>query len=303
MTFESLTHSFTNTLYWASGINNFSAMGKVVNGTYIYNDCDSKKSLTKVKQIGTELLHVGTKWASGFMAASYIPYVGNVTDQIYTFSQQLLKDTTSTTTSWAVSKVFDFAIPLTGIAALGYAGKTSLTQLKKLGNDLQDAKFVDTPKILKKTLKVAGPALVGVALYESGPITASAMALGLLAVNRSKDIKKIALPLAGAATTLYATSYTGIYNPSLLYEKSFEYAMPVAGLAALAYGGYHALKNLVEAGEKIRDIDNFSDFKSIGVNLGKAALAASIGLSWYYSGNKVAAIAAISHLIFSSQKL
>lgn len=63
-----LSNGIYGTLNWGIGYNNLCAIQKVLKDEYYYNESDPT-TITKVKQIGTEALHIGAKWATGLTLA------------------------------------------------------------------------------------------------------------------------------------------------------------------------------------------------------------------------------------------
>jgi hypothetical protein len=162
--------SVVNAGSWVLGINNVAAIKDVASDDYSFDD----SKLKKVHQIGTELLHMGAKYATWHYGATNL----------------LSMSSLSTLVSWSAPSV---------------ALVSTLNALRKLGSSIHHArdtlKYSEHRESLEHILNAATTLPVFLALYNGSTecAVAGALFMALNQIKNGRTLAKIAFLVGGIA--------------------------------------------------------------------------------------------------------
>ena len=185
-----IKESGINTFLWMAGWNNLCAARDVLKEDYKHHEWPT--TTVKVKQVGTELLHLGTK---GLAWDKFLTLTVCSEPVIFDMTQHVKAPDVSVITNNITGNTL-------GLAALGYSGKHLYTNgsegLKHLRKTIQwdynnnpILSFGDLGKSVAYFANAALVVPVGLCAYEHGAAAGAAAATALFAANQSYRLATI----------------------------------------------------------------------------------------------------------------
>jgi hypothetical protein len=198
------------TFTWSLGKNNLDAIGEVIEGYYEYNHERLPSRMLQIKQVGTELVHIGLK----YRAMVYLASTG-----LSKLAGRQITMESATNAMFLASTISSYA---PGAIAIWYAGKHVYDNVTEGSKQLKAGSYQDAASKYYGALSCFVNAVlivpVGLYAYYNGAYAGTLATAGLFAANKIVDLQLLVRqgklgPVALKAALVAGMYYTTFGNP------------------------------------------------------------------------------------------